>query len=340
MGSSLFVHTIKALISDGKAKRHADRLIANMASRRPQVATVLLAVLLALGIGRAARADALPRLTTAKLQAVHDAIHALEGKRQEMSRPSPYQDYRAVIHLHSKFSHDSRGTIEEILAAAKATGTKVLMFTEHPSEAYDPVVNGYRGIKDGVLCIPGLETNGFLVFPTQSFKGVESRPPQAFADLALSKGSLLFLSHLEERLDWEIKGLTGTEIYNTHAQMLLDKKLRKSLSNPLWMFQSIGLFQKYPTESFGALLDYPRSTSRSGNRFTRSLPRPEWPPTTPIRTRALWSSFWPTTKFAWRTRWVRKSLRASWKCCRYSSRWLPARRPAIRSSRCGSIHIR
>ncbi len=216
-----------------------------------------LTTLATLAIAGAARADALPRLTIPRLQAVREAIHALQAKRQEIARPGPYQDYRAVIHLHSKFSHDSRGTIEEILAAAKATHTKVLMFTEHPSKAYDPVVNGYRGIKDGVLCIPGLETNGFLAFPTQSFKGTQNLPPQEFADLALRKGSLLFLSHLEERLDWQVKGLTGTEIYNTHAQLLLDKKLQKAVDNPVWMFKSIGLFQKYPQEAFGALQDYP-----------------------------------------------------------------------------------
>ena len=33
----------------------------------------------------------------------------------------------------------------------------------------------------------------------------------------LSTGGLVFLSHVEERMDWEIKGMTGTEIYNTHA---------------------------------------------------------------------------------------------------------------------------
>jgi hypothetical protein len=223
---------------------------------RSSLSMILVAALLALSIAATARADALPRLTTARLQATRDAIHALQGKRQEISRPGPYQDYRAVIHLHSKFSHDSRGTIEEILAAAKDTGTKVLMFSEHPSKDYDPVVNGFRGLKDGVLCIPGLETEGFLVFPTESFKGVGGRTQQ-FADQALGKGSLLFLSHLEERLDWQIKGLTGTEIYNTHAQLLLDKNLRKSVSNPVWMFKSIGLFQKFPLEAFGALQDYP-----------------------------------------------------------------------------------
>ena len=57
--------------------------------------------------------------------------------------------------MHSGLSHDSRGTVEEIVAAAKATGTRVLLFTEHPADHYDFYKDGHRGLKDGVLLIPG-----------------------------------------------------------------------------------------------------------------------------------------------------------------------------------------
>src|SRR5439155_500055 len=95
----------------------------------------------------------------------------------------PYLDYRANLHVHSLLSHDSRGTIEEIVAAAKVTGTRVLMFTEHPSERYDYFKDGHQGMKDGVLLIPGAETNGFLVFPKQSLRGLGTGTPQEFCDL-------------------------------------------------------------------------------------------------------------------------------------------------------------
>ncbi len=192
-------------------------------TRQPHLAgrlgvwTVVMGIACGMSVDRAAGADALERLELDRLKAVHAAITELKSQRQELERSGPYQDYRAAIHLHSAFSHDSRGTLEEIVAAAKATGTTVLMFTEHSSDDYDPPVNGHHGMHDGVLLIPGVETKGFLVFPTQSLKGNERRSPQEYADQVRSKGGLVFLSHVEERMDWEIEGMTGTEIYNTHA---------------------------------------------------------------------------------------------------------------------------
>ena len=58
-------------------------------------------------------------------------------------------------------------------------------------------------------------------------------------------------------MDWEINGLTGTEIYNTHADFSEEDKLIAKLKNPLGMFQLMERFQKYPQEAFGALQDYP-----------------------------------------------------------------------------------
>ena len=232
----------------------------------------LIAVVLGLNTGRSARADALERLQPERLKAVHDAIAAFQSQRQVIERSGPHQDYRAAIHLHSALSHDSRGTLEEIVAAAKATGTTVLMFTEHPSDQYDPPVNGHHGMHDGVLLIPGVETKGFLVFPTQSLKGNERLSPQEYSNLVRSKGGLVFLSHVEERMDWEIQGMTGTEIYNTHADFSEEEALIAKMKHPLGMFQMMERFKKYPREAFGALLDYPAGYLKKWNELCQQRP--------------------------------------------------------------------
>ena len=113
-----------------------------------------------------ARADALAKLKLEKLEAVHQAIHGLRSEWHKLPRSGPYQEYRANLHVHSLLSHDSRGTIDEIIKAARLTGTQVLLFTEHPSERYDYFKDGHHGTRDSVLLIPGAETNGFLVYPT------------------------------------------------------------------------------------------------------------------------------------------------------------------------------
>jgi hypothetical protein len=203
------------------------------------------------------RADGVTRLEREKLQAVHKAIEALRTDWRKVPRSGPFKDYRANLHVHSALSHDSRGTIDEIVKAAKSTGTQVLMFTEHPADHFDILKDGHKGLKNGVLLIPGAETRGFLAFPKVSLRGLEGSTPQEFADLVRSRGGLMFLSHLEERMDWEIRGLTGVEIYNTHANFKSQKRLATSLRNPLWLLKVAPLFNEYPQESFSALQDYP-----------------------------------------------------------------------------------
>ncbi len=202
-------------------------------------------------------ADALERMKRDRLEATRAAVTALAAERQPVELKSEYTDYRAVIHVHSAFSHDSRGTPEEIRAAAKEAGVSVVLFTEHPAPHYDYFTDGHRGVVDGVLFIPGAETGGFLALPTRSLKGAPNEPPQAFADLVREGDGLVFLSHLEERMDWDIAGMTGSEIYNIHADLKDETGLVAALRQPLRVLGLVGLLEKYGQEVFAALQDYP-----------------------------------------------------------------------------------
>lgn len=201
--------------------------------------------------------DALDRLTAERLEAVQQSLVALKSQRRELSRSGRLREYRANLHVHSSLSHDSRGTIDEIVAAAKAAQTQVLMFTEHPSEHYDFYREGHQGMRDGVLLVPGAEMKGLLVFPRQSVRSFESAAVQEFSNAVRGREGLTFLSHLEERMDWELRGLCGVEIYNTHADFKDEKRLAAALRNPLWLVQAGDLFRKYPQAAFSALHDYP-----------------------------------------------------------------------------------
>jgi len=230
---------------------------------------------LAIGVaflGGTARADALARLKPDKLEAVHQAVLALRADWRKLDRAGPYKEYRANVHVHSALSHDSRGTLDEIVAAARATGSRVLLFTEHPDDRHDFYKDGHRGVKQGVLLIPGAETQGFLAFPTHSLRGLTTGSPQEFCDLVRRRGGMVFLSHLEERMDWNIRGLTGVEIYNTHADLKDEKNLLAALRNPLWVFKSAGLFRKYPQEAFSALQDYPADYLRRWDQLCEKTP--------------------------------------------------------------------
>ena len=203
------------------------------------------------------RADALERLQLSKLSATHETVKGMRAKREPVELSNGYVDYRAVLHVHSHLSHDSRGTVEQILAAAKQVGVRIVMFSEHPAEHYDYFTDGHRGMKDGVLFVPGAEIGGFLAYPKRSLQGEKTRGPQEFADLVRRDDGLIFLSHLEERMDRDIAGLTGTEIYNTHADVKDEKNFLAVFRNPPTLFGILPAMKQYPQEAFSALQDYP-----------------------------------------------------------------------------------
>lgn len=214
-------------------------------------------------------ADAVDRLTLAKLKATHDAVLALHEARRPVALQSGFHDFRAVMHVHSHWSHDSRGSAEEIRAAARAAGVKVVLFTEHPSDQYDYHADGHRGLHDGVLFVPGAETGGLLVFPTRSIKDAPTRPTQAFADLVRQHNGLVFLSHLEERLDWDIAGLTGSEIYNIHADVKDETRFLAMLRSPVALLGVVPALNQYPQEFFAALQDYPATYLKRWDELCR-----------------------------------------------------------------------
>ncbi len=202
-------------------------------------------------------ADALTRLEENHLKAVRAGIQSLAKMRKDLPRTGPYQEYRANLHVHSAFSHDSRGTIEEIVAAAKRAGTDILLFTEHPAPHYDFFKNGHQGTRDQVLLIPGAEMNGLLVYPNESVSGANGLSTTEVSTLVQRKGGLTFLSHLEERMNLEVPDLTGVEIYNIHALFKEQKKLVSTLKNPLWLAKTGPLINHYPQEAYSALHEYP-----------------------------------------------------------------------------------
>jgi hypothetical protein len=220
-------------------------------------ALLLFTLSLATSYAPRAQADAMERMGMEKLRATHEKVEAFKKQLQKVSLPSGYDDVRALLHVHSAFSHDSRGKIEDIVAAANKVGVRVILFTEHPASTYDYVNDGHRGLRDGVLLIPGAENGGFQAYPKTSIQDKKHQGPQEFSDLVRGTDGLIFLCHLEERMDWDIAGLTGSEIYNTHADFKDEAKLLAALRSPVTMLALRPALEQYPQETFAGLQDYP-----------------------------------------------------------------------------------
>ncbi len=216
--------------------------------------------------------DALDRFSSERLKAVHEAVAELQSLRCDVPRPGTLQDFRANLHVHSAWSHDSRGQLDDILAAAKKVGTQVIMFTEHPADHYDFFADGHQGIRDGVLLIPGAEMRGLHVYPQTSLRGSAQGSEQELCNQVSGRGGLLFLCHLEERMDWQLSGLTGSEIYNTHADFKDEKRLAAKFRNPLWLLSVAERVDQFPQESYSALHNYPADYLKRWDELCASYP--------------------------------------------------------------------
>ena len=64
--------------------------------------------------------DAMENLKPERLEAVHQSVQSLRSQRTEVPRTGPFQEHRANLHVHSHWSHDSVGTVEEIVVAARS----------------------------------------------------------------------------------------------------------------------------------------------------------------------------------------------------------------------------
>ena len=91
----------------------------------------------------------------ASLRAVRQALTILRAQRTTLLPPDGYREFRGALHAHTGLSHDSTGTVEEILAAARVARLDFLITTDH----YNPRIftEGFQGLWDSVLVLRGLE---------------------------------------------------------------------------------------------------------------------------------------------------------------------------------------
>ncbi|MBI2876307.1 MAG: PHP domain-containing protein [Candidatus Tectomicrobia bacterium] len=131
-----------------------------------------------------------------------------------------YRDFKGVIHCHSKYSHDSDGSKEEIIQAARKTGMRFLIMTDHPSSKAIPY--GIKGWRKGVLFLVGAELSqgGWGMLALDIHQHIpEDQPTQPLVEEIQRQGGLAFVGHMEDVKSWRFQGYDGLEIYNVHANL-------------------------------------------------------------------------------------------------------------------------
>ncbi len=179
------------------------------------------------------------RLAPERLAAVRAAREVFSRARKAPPPAGVYRDYPAVLHVHAEDAAHTLGTRAEVLEAAKETGIRAVLFSDHGG----PKPGAWHGERDGVLFFAGAENGGAheLKFP---------RP----------EPGLRIHSHVEGQLDAPADGWDGMEIYNRHTDAEDDADLihylKQTIADPARLKSFAALVSQYADEVFGAGCDY------------------------------------------------------------------------------------
>jgi hypothetical protein len=212
------------------------------------------------GLGPGRKYTSIERMKPEHLRAVHSDRARFAGERSRVVISTGYNDYRAVLHAHAEDATHTGGTRPEMLAAARRADVQIVMLTDHVRPNRDFINDSWRGLREGVLFIPGAEDRGFLSFPIKSIKGTHTGSREQYIEMVRSAGGNIFLSHVEERLDWPTDQLDGLEIYNHHTDVkdegAFNLWLQGSLTDPVRLPELVAALNEYPDEVFGTQQDY------------------------------------------------------------------------------------
>lgn len=231
---------------------------------RSSIALVLLATAAALAAeGDPPRPKYSPveRMAPARLKAAHEDAERIRQSRRDLPPIPGLNDFRAILHAHAEDSAHTGGTRPEMLAEAKRAGVNAILLTDHHRPPRDFITDSWRGLRDGVLFIPGSEDRGFLIYPTHSILARMKDPTPAFLNAVTADGGLAFLSHIEERPDHPMTGLDGMEITNRHADAKRDRlgliSILAKLTDPAALAELQQSLRLYPDELLAAQVNYP-----------------------------------------------------------------------------------
>src|SRR5262249_5592540 len=164
------------------------------------------------------------RLAAARLAAVHEDVARYQKQRKAVAPLPGLTDYRCILHAHAQDSAHTGGTLPEMLADAKKAGVHCILLTDHYRPPQDFIDGRWRGLKEGVLFIPGAEARGFLLYPEASILKRMDVQGADFIDTVTAGEGMIFLSHIEERGNHPVDGLTGVELFDRHWDASRDKE--------------------------------------------------------------------------------------------------------------------
>lgn len=200
------------------------------------------------------------RMSRERLAAAHASVTALKKARRSLPPLEGLEDVRCILHAHAEDSTHTGGTRPEMLADALKVGVGAILLTDHFRPPRD-FMDSWRFQTNGVRFIPGSENRGFLLYPTNSIFSSMGDPLPEFISKVTRGEGMIFLSHIEERPDHPLDGLTGLEIYNRHYDAKRDFRglltLVMRMTHPEDAAELTDLVKLYPDEFLATQVQYP-----------------------------------------------------------------------------------
>ena len=200
------------------------------------------------------------RMTRPRLEAAEASVKALALKRRVLPEAPGMRDFRCSFHAHAEDAAHTAGTRPEMLTDARKAGMHAIFLSDHFRPPRD-FMDSWRFLTNGVLFVPGSEWRGFLVHPMAPVMTHEKADVKDFVPVVTAGDGMLFLSHVEERPDHPMEGLTGLEIYNRHFDAKRDIRgmltLVSRLTDPKGLKELQALVAEYPDGVLASQVEYP-----------------------------------------------------------------------------------
>jgi hypothetical protein len=191
-----------------------------------------------------------------KLYRLRSNIDHINQSRRNVAPPAGYAEYKGVLHVHSSLGGHSRGSLADIVSAARANQLDFVVMTEHTEAEIDTAELTLKGTQDGVLFVNGNEVstgNGdrLLVLPGE--KSLADAGRQSTAEVVSgnrSRGAISLVAYPSDFKSWQLNELDGIEVYNTFTNAKRIKAL-PTFFDVLWSQRS------YPDLMFANFYERP-----------------------------------------------------------------------------------
>lgn len=190
-----------------------------------------------------------------KLRRLNAAIQEVQLRRETPANDSGFAEFKGVVHVHSSLGGHSKGSLEGIIAAARATQLDFVGMTEHTSANFNTAAMSLKGTHAGILFINGNEVSTvsnerLLILPgDESASDNSGLPTPQLVAKEKSRGALSFVAYPQDFKSWEA-AYDGIEVYNLYTNV-------QQINPWLMFFDGLWSYRGYPDLLFANFYSRP-----------------------------------------------------------------------------------